>query len=198
MGTQSGTYARSWTVNRHLLCVPLLDGSFGYQDEPYGPARCGQNQEAQVPKIRATGLRQYPLIDCHAGIDAVRLMMATKTSRATFITAAVSKMKEQGFDGYNLDIELGGTPADAVLYTDFVNEFSDALHAEGGALSSDVGSCGGRDYIGMILFRSYQLCVCVCVYDIDPFLPLFAGAMTTGLPSVCFVHTHTCTHTTAH
>jgi hypothetical protein len=29
---------------------------------------------------------------------------------------------------YNLDIELGGTAADAVLYGKFVAEFSDALH----------------------------------------------------------------------
>ena len=43
---------------------------------------------------------------------------------------------------YNLDIELLGTAADAALYTTFVNELSTALHAAGGSLSSDVGSCG--------------------------------------------------------
>jgi spore germination protein YaaH len=87
--------------------------------------------------VAATGLKQYPLIDCHAGIDSVRLMMNTTAKRKAFITAAVAKMQAQKFDGYNLDIEIGGSPADAVFYTQFVKEFADALHAAGGLLSSD-------------------------------------------------------------
>jgi hypothetical protein len=46
-------------------------------------------------------------------------------------------MKAHKFDGYNLDVELGGTAADALFYTKFVSEFADALHKEGGLLSSD-------------------------------------------------------------
>lgn len=46
-------------------------------------------------------------------------------------------MKAHKFDGYNLDVELGGTAADAPFYTKFVSEFADALHKEGGLLSSD-------------------------------------------------------------
>ena len=104
---------------------------------PYGPDNCGQNQEKYIGKVAATGLKQYPLIDCHAGIDSVRLMMNTTAKRKAFITAAVAKMQAQKFDGYNLDIEIGGSPADAVFYTQFVKEFADALHAAGGLLSSD-------------------------------------------------------------
>ena len=64
-------------------------------------------------------------------------MMNTTTKRKAFIGAAVAKMQDQKFDGYNLDIELGGDSADARLYTHFVTEFADALHVAGGALSSD-------------------------------------------------------------
>eukprot|EP00973_Karenia_brevis_P025184 3473846-Karenia_brevis.AAC.1 len=52
--------------------------------------------------------------------------------RDQFIKAAVAKMREQQFDGYNLDIELSGTEDDADLYNAFVDEFALALHAAGG------------------------------------------------------------------
>lgn len=104
---------------------------------PYGPKDCGQNQEKYISQVATTGLKQYPLIDCHAGIDSVRLMMNTTAKRKAFIAAAVAKMKAQKFEGYNLDIEIGGTLADAVLYTQFVSEFAESLHAAGGVLSSD-------------------------------------------------------------
>ena len=142
------------------LCAYRIkaDGSFGYQTSPYGPANCGQNQEAWAVKIKETGLKQFPLIDCHAGIDAVRNMTATSDTRAAFISAAVATMKNHRYDGFNLDIELSGTPDDAELYTTFVNEFSDALHAAGGSLSSDIDSCGPthRDYIGMRCTPDYK------------------------------------------
>lgn len=127
------------------------DGSFGYQTTPYGPADCGKNQEKYISKIASsTGLAQYPLIDDHAGIDSVRLMMNTTAKRTAFIAAALSTMKQHKFQGYNLDIELGGSAADGLLYTKFVTEFAQALHSVGGVLSSDIGGqCGGADYIGM-------------------------------------------------
>lgn len=112
-------------------------GPLKTETTPYGPKDCGQNQEKYISKVAATGLKQFPLIDCHAGIDSVRLMMNTTVKRKAFITAAVAKMKAQKFEGYNLDIEIGGTSADAVLYTQFVSEFAEALHAAGGMLSSD-------------------------------------------------------------
>ena len=64
-------------------------------------------------------------------------MMNTTAKRKAFIDAAVAKLQAQKFEGYNLDIELGGNAADASLYAQFVTEFADELHKIGGVLSSD-------------------------------------------------------------
>ena len=101
----------------------------------YGPAQAGQNQEKYgIPRFAKTGVKQYPLIDCHKGTSAVEKMMSSDATRKKFISDAVAKMKEQKFQGYNLDIELGAPAADGKLYAQFVGEFGKALHAAGGKL----------------------------------------------------------------
>ena len=72
--------------------------------------RVGLDQERWgVPIFREAGVKQIPLIDANypGGGAAMRTMMATNGSRRVFIEAALAKLKEQRFDGYNLDIEVG-------------------------------------------------------------------------------------------
>ena len=67
----------------------------------YGPAQAGQNQEKYgIPRFAKTGVKQYPLIDCHKGTSAVEKMMSSDATRKKFISDAVAKMKEQKFHGY--------------------------------------------------------------------------------------------------
>ena len=88
-------------------------------------------------------------------------------------------MKAQKFQGYNLDIELGGTAADALLYSKFVSEFAAALHKEGGLLSSDIGGqCGGPDYIGMT-------CADYKSTPIDMVATMSTCEYTSNLPVAC-------------
>ncbi len=132
------------------LCMYQVrpDGSFDYQVHG-ASTHVGLNQERWgVPLFRKAGMKQYPLIDANypGGAAAMHTMMATNASRGRFIRAAIAKLKEQQFQGYNLDIEVGASDPHSRL---FIDEFASALHAVGGELSADIGNCPGPDSIGM-------------------------------------------------
>ena len=129
------------------LCMYQVrpDGSFDYQ--VHGASNhVGLNQEKWgVPLFRKAGVKQFPLIDANypGGATAMHTMMATNASRSRFIRAAVAKLNQQHFQGYNLDIEVG-----ALTRTEaFIDEFATALHSLG--LSSRYRELPWSDSIGM-------------------------------------------------
>ena len=77
----------------------------------------------------------------------MRKMWSTNASRRLFINAALAKLHEQGYDGYNLDIEVGASDGKHGGLI-FVTEFAEALHQVGAQLSVDIGNCPGRDSMG--------------------------------------------------
>lgn len=129
------------------LCMYRVekDGSFGYQ-----PSNIGKSQEKfGVPRFKQTGVKQYPLIDANypGGGAAMRKMWSTNVTRTAFIDSAIQKLKEQGLDGYNMDIEVSAQDrANSIV---FIREFADGLHAVGAQLSVDIGNCPGPDSMGL-------------------------------------------------
>ena len=82
------------------------DGTFGLQARS-GNDKIGRDQESfawPLLKKKHPELKQFPLIDANypGGGAAMRKMWATNASRQLFINAALQKLHEQGFHGYNL------------------------------------------------------------------------------------------------
>jgi len=85
------------------------NGSFGFQDltqplchgPPAGPRGfTGEIQERLgIPRFKATGVKQYPLLAGCPGTGDVIGMMNSTVKRSAFIRAAVAAAKEHGFDG---------------------------------------------------------------------------------------------------
>jgi hypothetical protein len=123
------------------LCMYQVrpDGSFDYQIHG-ASSHVGLDQERWgVPLFKQAGVKQYPLIDANypGGAAAMHKMMATNASRGQFIDAAITKLKQQGFNGYNLDIEVGASDPNSRY---FIDEFATALHAVGAELSAGARS----------------------------------------------------------
>ena len=139
------------SVTAVSLCMYQVskDGTFNYQMRGT-QAHIGFNQERWgVPRFKRTGVKQYPLIDANypGGGDAMRSMWATNASRKVFIDAAMAKLQDQWYDGYNLDIEVGASDGKGGGLI-FVTEFATTLHSVGAALSVDIGNCPGPDSMG--------------------------------------------------
>jgi len=97
-------------------------------------------------KIHAAGLQCIPLIYAGAGNSGTDqgiqniLDDAPAGAQQSFITSMLADAAQYGWDGYNLDWEVGNTGHD---YSDklvaFLTKFRDALHAKGLTVSLDLG-----------------------------------------------------------
>jgi hypothetical protein len=122
---------------------------------------------AQVSqKIHAAGLECIPLIYAGAGNNGTDqgiqniLSDSPVGAQQSFITSMIDAAVSNGYDGYNLDWEVGGTGHD---YSDklvsFLVAFRDALHAKGMTLSLDLGTwyvqqCTGSGGDGFVDFAT--------------------------------------------
>ena len=115
----------SWmapNITASSLCMYQVspDGTFGLQARS-GNDKIGRDQESfawPLLKKKHPELKQYPLIDANypGGGAAMRKMWATNVSRQLFINAALQKLHEQGFHGYNL---VGTTMTSRFCHTVF-------------------------------------------------------------------------------
>ncbi|KYQ89114.1 hypothetical protein DLAC_10349 [Tieghemostelium lacteum] len=99
--------------------------------------------DVQEP-IQSKGLWTLPMVStcCPWGrpevIEWVRELAANPQP---FINEAIQHALDEGFTGYNLDIEpLNGTSEDAELYSQFLDQFATELHSIGKILTVDVAS----------------------------------------------------------
>ena len=103
---------------------------------------------AQVSQtIHTANLKCIPLIYAGAGNNGTdqgiqNILNDSPTgAQQSFITSMLSEAANNGYDGYNLDWEVGNTGHD---YSDklvsFLSAFRDALHAKGMTLSLDLGT----------------------------------------------------------
>ena len=121
-------------------------GEFGYQDAKvplcHGPDQAGEQQELHgIPRFRKLGLKQFPLLAGCPGTNIVMGMVTNRTKRTAFISKAVETMVQQGFQGYNVDFELFGSPSDVRPYQSFLADFSAALQTKNGSLTIDIDHC---------------------------------------------------------
>jgi len=81
--------------------------------------------------LQSQGIVTLPMISTfpwglNRTIEWARQLISNPTP---FINTCVQQALNEGFDGYNVDIEpLGGTEQDAIGYANFLNEFANALH----------------------------------------------------------------------
>eukprot|EP01084_Bolivina_argentea_P230248 388412_1 len=103
----------------------------------------GSLQEHYMNTFSNMGLETYPIINGKTGgINGLRELMFNTTKTQQFINDAITKAKKYNFTGYNLDIEIvSNVSSDGVGFIDFVNTFSDSLHANNMKLSSDFAKC---------------------------------------------------------
>jgi len=125
----------------------LANGTFGYQTS-HGAE--GAIMESKQPIIHQFGYKLLPLIDCHDGVEAMRELIYSVEKRRDFINQAIDKSLEYELYGYNLDIEIVSDTADAIPYTDFINEFATELHKYNKILTADIATCNNNSmFMGM-------------------------------------------------
>jgi hypothetical protein len=161
-GIRSYSYMAYWIDSNSEF--GLQEGWWKNQNQNPCPG-CGQKIEEWgikqlIEEWPDCPVEQYPTIKvcdhwCHGGLNHLRNLYKIPGKKEAFINAAVQKMKEIGFQGYNINWEVGhphqsvsATAEDARELTTFFREFSDALHAEGGKLSVAIaGGAEGREYL---------------------------------------------------
>eukprot|EP01132_Coremiostelium_polycephalum_P000844 gene844-1051_t len=93
-------------------------------------------------RLERLGLSTIPMIStcCPWGRpEVIQYARELISNPKPFIDSAIELALNEGFDGYNLDIEpLGGNPTDAVNYANFLNQFANALHKINKVLTVDV------------------------------------------------------------
>jgi spore germination protein YaaH len=109
----------------------------------------GLTSKSIAQKIHATGLRCVPLMYAGAGNSGTDqgiqnvLNDAPPGAQQSFIRSMVNEAMTKGYDGYNLDWEVGNTGAD---YGDklvgFLSAFKTALNAQGMMLSLSTSPAG--------------------------------------------------------
>jgi hypothetical protein len=144
------------------------DSTFNTQIEWAGTSRprCGKIMEERgIASLRddprnGGRVKQFPAIiicdqGCVGGIGHLRTLIRSETLKRDFITKAVQRMKDLRFDGYDIDWEVahGSTnppSQDSRDFTQFLQEFSVALKAEGGSLGTALAmGVASREYVGL-------------------------------------------------
>ena len=144
-------------IDSVALCAYRVeaDGTFGMQGQ------CGQTMANMISvyKTARPQLKQMPLIDAPS-VDNLRTMWKNKESRGRFIEEAISTLKKEDLDGFNLDWEVQSKDSsDTVNFVTFLQEFGSAIRKAkpGATLSSDVAgslangdcTCYHCDYLNM-------------------------------------------------
>jgi spore germination protein YaaH len=92
----------------------------------------------EIAQIHANGDLVIPTIaDMAQG--QINTIFSNPTSRANLITNLVNKAVQRGYDGWDLNFELGNETGKA-LYTAFVNDLADALAVQGKVLDITTGA----------------------------------------------------------
>lgn len=135
--------------------IPILHtitaaGTFG-KVTTEGPSHAYDLIAPYLPAFKAMKLDIIPIIDLSGGMPGLQRVVS-KTAAATFIKAAVATAVEQGYAGYNVDVEARGGASDASWaylkpyakpWMELLNAFADAMHAQNKTLSVDISGCCG-------------------------------------------------------
>jgi chitinase len=105
----------------------------------------GLTSKSIAQMVHAAGLKCVPLMYAGAGNSGTDqgiqnvLNDSPAGAQQSFISSMVTEAMTKGYDGYNLDWEVGNTGADySEKLVSFLSAFKSALHAQGMALTLDV------------------------------------------------------------
>ena len=85
-------------------------------------------------------------------------------NRATFISNILAFVEENSLDGVDVDIEWNLLPTIGELYTPFVIELKEALHAKGKGISAALGATGLHEAVSQESLEAYDF-INVMAYD---------------------------------
>jgi len=161
------------------------------KDEVPGGYYAGLNGRQMASALHSAGIKIVPLIFAGAGNNGVdtgiQNVLSNPTVAQSFIDSQVQLAVDNGYDGWNLDWEVGGgvTDQSSAALISFLGSFKQALNAHGMELSYDLGGwyvkqCNSSGYSGVVDITAFGAVVDQAIIE-D-----YAGSLegpTTGCPA---------------
>ncbi len=130
----------------------------------------GLNGQQMAVALHSAGIKMVPLIYAGAGNNGVdtgiQNVLSNPTIAQSFIDSQVQLALTNGYDGWNLDWEVGGgvTEEYATQLVSFLTSFKKALNAQGMELSYDLGDwyikqCSASGYTGVVDLTAFGAAV---------------------------------------
>jgi hypothetical protein len=148
-----------------ILAPDFYDLNLDYMSGPpnlHGDTYDGMSISQIVQQVHAAGMKITPLMYAGAGNSGTDQGIQNVVgdsppgTQTNFITAAVMEAQTQGWDGWDLDWEVGSTGYSqcGMQYVQFLTAFKEALHAQHMVVSITVGDwyirqCGGDGLVDL-------------------------------------------------